>query len=562
MEPLLETPPMNSTRNKTLAAFAGFAIIATISFSNNTKARKFRAPTTLPPAPPRVTSKCGPKKHLRGGKYRWRRGKWIWSQPRCVIKPSFWRAGCRWIRGRWRKRKNRLHYLPGRLSCEGDNSLVRKRPIPVKRRVSRPHTRPHNLAPPSQASTPLYKSTSAKRRAQWDAAKSERLRNNGCTFPFNIYAKTIRAFVGDRDSIRSIISNTIAASHWPNKLRRRYWKKAEYVARCIKYFIDGECKAHGCDASWLDRVKLRYRGEMTAIALSSKCPRGTELVGNAPPDGTSLGCVKRGGRTRHGIYVEFYREGPIRKILRLRNGKRHGKMHFFDKDGWREAVLSYRNGVGHGPIKIYFDNGKLKATYVKRNGKLHGPSVLYYRSGRKRMKGSYQKGKLHGSLYSYFESGQLQARFRLRYGRPVGRSRQWDRRGRLLYTCRYARGRENGCTRHRATAPRYISLAALFRSFGGGSSGSSRRRTRRSRRHRRSRSKRPSQPKPCYQITRRTRKTTFVKCGNKYRGSKAIGYDARKRRYWVHGAPLGTILPSWYRTFEEAVRSYSACRCK
>jgi hypothetical protein len=79
--------------------------------------RRPRGPQVKPPPPPKVAVTCGPNQYLRGGKYVWRGNKWVWVNPRCVSRPDRWRAGCRWIRGRWVRKGNRLHYRPGKLRC-------------------------------------------------------------------------------------------------------------------------------------------------------------------------------------------------------------------------------------------------------------------------------------------------------------------------------------------------------------------------------------------------------------------------------------------------------------
>ena len=74
-------------------------------------------PNTAPPAAPVVSVNCSANEYLRGGKHTWRRGRWVWTAPRCVARTATWRTGCRWTRGHWVKSGSRYVYRQGRLAC-------------------------------------------------------------------------------------------------------------------------------------------------------------------------------------------------------------------------------------------------------------------------------------------------------------------------------------------------------------------------------------------------------------------------------------------------------------
>lgn len=76
-----------------------------------------RDPTTLPPQAKVVTLTCPRNQYLRGGRHLWRSNRWSWEDPQCTPKPSTWRDGCVWIRGRWRRQGDRIGYLKGRIRC-------------------------------------------------------------------------------------------------------------------------------------------------------------------------------------------------------------------------------------------------------------------------------------------------------------------------------------------------------------------------------------------------------------------------------------------------------------
>jgi len=79
-----------------------------------------RDPTNLPPQAKVVTLTCPPTQYLRGGRHLWRQNRWSWKDPRCTPKPSTWRDGCVWIRGRWGRQGDRIGYIKGRIRCPGD----------------------------------------------------------------------------------------------------------------------------------------------------------------------------------------------------------------------------------------------------------------------------------------------------------------------------------------------------------------------------------------------------------------------------------------------------------
>jgi hypothetical protein len=76
-----------------------------------------RDPTTLPPQAKVVTLTCPKNQYLRGGRHFWRHNRWNWEDPRCTPKPSSWRDGCVWLRGRWRRQGDRIGFLKGRIRC-------------------------------------------------------------------------------------------------------------------------------------------------------------------------------------------------------------------------------------------------------------------------------------------------------------------------------------------------------------------------------------------------------------------------------------------------------------
>jgi hypothetical protein len=147
--------PMNRhTPPRALNARAGFLLALPLLLTACPKPKTdaiIRNPATLPPQAKVVTLTCPENQYLRGGQHLWHNNRWNWKDPRCTPKPSNWRDGCVWLRGRWIRQDDRIGYEEGRIRCPGDpDPAPRLRPTPVTA-APRPSARPTSL-PPKQPS--------------------------------------------------------------------------------------------------------------------------------------------------------------------------------------------------------------------------------------------------------------------------------------------------------------------------------------------------------------------------------------------------------------------------
>jgi hypothetical protein len=102
---------------------------------------------------------------------------------------------------------------------------------------------------------------------------------------------------------------------------------------------------------------------------------------------------------RHSLYYKKFTNVPFtgkitgRVQSYLKNGKWDGPYVEYWKNGQLKKNTTYVNGKRHGPYVIYWGNGEIywKTTLV--NGKRHGPYIEYNKDGTIKEKGRYENDK-------------------------------------------------------------------------------------------------------------------------------------------------------------------------
>ena len=142
-----------------------------------------------------------------------------------------------------------------------------------------------------------------------------------------------------------------------------------------------------------------------------------------------------GGILKKSIEKTFYRNGQLREVVPLRNGRRHGVVRVWHKNGVLETEEPYENGLLHGISRQWSESRKLLGKYRL----IHGTGVQR----------------------AWHENGKLQLEFSTVRGDFSGRYRLWLHDGTLLSEHIYLHGRSVTAGEYRAARAKDKSLPRL-----------------------------------------------------------------------------------------------------
>ena len=145
------------------------------------------------------------------------------------------------------------------------------------------------------------------------------------------------------------------------------------------------------------------------------------------------------GILKKSIDKTFYRNGQLREVVPLRNGRRHGVVRVWHKNGVLETEEPYQNGLLHGIIRQWSESGKLLGKYRMTHGT--------------------------GIQRAWHENGKLQLEFTTVSGDFSGRYRLWLHDGALLSEDIYLHGRSVNAEEYHAARAKDKSLPILNGEF-------------------------------------------------------------------------------------------------
>jgi len=91
------------------------------------------------------------------------------------------------------------------------------------------------------------------------------------------------------------------------------------------------------------------------------CPRGAELLGDAPPDGTEQWCQRRGANdqfVKHGLFREWHKNGRKKVVGQYTDGKRHGPWREWYRSGQPSLEGHYTHGEQTGRWLRWHTDGR------------------------------------------------------------------------------------------------------------------------------------------------------------------------------------------------------------
>ena len=90
----------------------------------------------------------------------------------------------------------------------------------------------------------------------------------------------------------------------------------------------------------------------------------------------------------HGICVEYYETGDIKRVTQMNHGKQSGGDRLYGESGGLLFEAAYADGKPHGVMKTYWPSGKLCSEANYENGLLHGGCYTFYEAGEENQKAS------------------------------------------------------------------------------------------------------------------------------------------------------------------------------
>lgn len=136
------------------------------------------------------------------------------------------------------------------------------------------------------------------------------------------------------------------------------------------------------------------------------------------------------------IQKAFHRNGQLREVVPLRNGRRHGVVRVWHKNGVLANEEPYQNGLLHGVCRQWSEQGRLLGKYRM----VHGTGIQR----------------------AWHENGKLQMEFSTARGDCSGRYRMWLHDGTLMSETIYLHGATVTAEEYRAARAKDKSLPKLI----------------------------------------------------------------------------------------------------
>ena len=113
----------------------------------------------------------------------------------------------------------------------------------------------------------------------------------------------------------------------------------------------------------------------------------------------------------------FHRNGRLREVVPLRNGRRHGVVRVWHKNGVLANEERYLNGLLHGVCRQWSETGRLLGEYRMVQGT--GVQRTWHGNGRLQLEFSTVRGDFSGRYRLWLNDGKLMSEEIYLNGRPV-----------------------------------------------------------------------------------------------------------------------------------------------
>jgi hypothetical protein len=129
-----------------------------------------------------------------------------------------------------------------------------------------------------------------------------------------------------------------------------------------------------------------------AAPAKPSCPAGTKMMGEGPPEGSELWCVKTvdGKDVKEGPIVLYRPDGSLMMVGGYHDGKQDGEWTMWHDNGQKASIDHYKDGVQDGPHTSWYDNGKLSTIGQYKDGKRDGRWKRWDANGYKNWEEQYK----------------------------------------------------------------------------------------------------------------------------------------------------------------------------
>jgi antitoxin component YwqK of YwqJK toxin-antitoxin module len=133
---------------------------------------------------------------------------------------------------------------------------------------------------------------------------------------------------------------------------------------------------------------------LAACKAAPLCPPGTKQLGQGPPNGSEISCVKPvdGQDVKEGPYL-IYREDNSKMLQgEYHDGKQSGEWTMWYDNGQKASVDHYKDGVQDGQHVGWYTDGKIAAMGIYKDGKQDGVWKRWDPNGFKNWEEVYKDG--------------------------------------------------------------------------------------------------------------------------------------------------------------------------
>lgn len=104
---------------------------------------------------------------------------------------------------------------------------------------------------------------------------------------------------------------------------------------------------------------------------------------------------------------EFYKDGSLRSIITIKNGKRNGPSYVYYENGKQQFEINYKDSEKDGITKYFYESGELYRTTLFEHGEKAGIQKYYYKNGGLKAEIPYESGVVVPGTKEYSQTGKL-----------------------------------------------------------------------------------------------------------------------------------------------------------
>jgi len=104
---------------------------------------------------------------------------------------------------------------------------------------------------------------------------------------------------------------------------------------------------------------------------------------------------------------EFFKDGSLRSIITIKNGKRNGPSYVYYENGKQQFEINYKDSKKDGITKYFYESGELYRTTLFEDGEKVGIQKYYFKSGGLKAEIPYESGVVVPGTKEYSQSGKL-----------------------------------------------------------------------------------------------------------------------------------------------------------